>query len=81
MDQYKIWDGACPIPICFATSPVDLELVGIDGNHLSSTREGLLGSTDLRFHVTLCDIRSNLDGPVVALECCAHMFSTTLLVE
>ena len=28
-----------------------------------------------------CDIRPNLDGPVVAHKCCMHMFSTTLLVE
>jgi len=28
-----------------------------------------------------CDIRPNLDGPVVVHECCMHMFSTTLLVE
>ena len=27
------------------------------------------------------DIRPNLDGPVVAHECCVHIFSTTLLVE
>ena len=39
MDQYEIWDGACPIAICFVTSPVDLDLVGIDGNHLSSTEK------------------------------------------
>jgi len=28
-----------------------------------------------------CDIRPNLDGPIVAHECCVHIFSTTLLVE
>ena len=33
------------------------------------------------FEGGVCDIRPNLDGPVVAHECCVHMFSTTLLVE
>ena len=28
-----------------------------------------------------CNIRPNLDGPVVAHECCVHMFNTTFLVE
>ena len=31
--------------------------------------------------VVVCDIWPNLDGPVVAHECCVHMFSTTLLIE
>ena len=31
--------------------------------------------------VVVCDIWPNLDGLVVAHECCVHMFSTTLLVE
>ena len=36
---------------------------------------------DVGFFEGGCDIRPNLDGSVVAHECCMHMFSTTLLVE
>ena len=42
--QYQIWDGACLIPIQHITSQIGLELVGIEGNHPSSTRARLLGS-------------------------------------
>ena len=43
-DLYHIWDGACPIPIYHVTIRIKLGLVGIEGNHPSSTRDRLLGS-------------------------------------
>jgi len=43
-DLYHIWDGACPIPIYHVTIRINLGLVGIEGNHPSSTRDRLLGS-------------------------------------
>ena len=36
---------------------------------------------DVGFFEGVCDIWPNLDGLVVAQECCMHMFSTILLVE
>ena len=50
---YKIWDRACPIPICHVTTRVYLKLVGIDRDRLSSTWEGLYAPYKLGFHVTL----------------------------
>ena len=41
---YEIWYRACPIPMHHVTTPIDLELVGIEGNYQDSTQEGLLGS-------------------------------------
>ena len=47
---YLMWHSSVPdmgwaslIPMCHVTSRVDLELVGIEGNHPSSTRCRLLG--------------------------------------
>jgi len=36
--------GHVSYPMCYVTSLIDLELVNIEENHLSSTRDRLLGS-------------------------------------
>ena len=41
----------------------------------------VLKAVKIKFDTSYCDVRPNLDGPVVAHECCMHIFSTTLLVE
>ena len=84
--KYQALVGACPI----------LWAIWLTRNDITFNRARVSSSLQVLFRGTywirfwaqlqkeeerLCNIRPNLDGPVVAHECCVHMFNTTFLVE